>query len=219
MLNSAINPKPSSTITATIWDTLTKKYLRTYINACAQVKEMAYITTQSSQMSPKMEEVRVDMADMKADNRPIELITSVGSCVAISLHDSKNKWGGLAHIMLPNSAIAPQELLPSKYANTAVPAPTKLIQKVSGFESPLTAIAGGANMFPNLKNNALNIGAKNVDAVKQKLTQHKIKLISEDVGDSHGQRITFNLVTGNARPPNGFVLYCGFAGVLEHNYP
>jgi len=163
------------------------------------MKEVAYITTQSSQMSPKMEEVRVDMADMKADNRPIELITSVGSCVAICLHDSKNKCGGLAHIMLPNSAIAPQELLPSKYANTAVPALTKLVQKVSGFDSPLSAkIAGGANMFPNLKNNALNIGAKNVEAVKLALAQHKIKLISEDVGGSHGRRITFNLQTGKA---------------------
>lgn len=160
---------------------------------------MAYITTQPSQMSPKMEEVRVDMADMKAEKGPIELITSVGSCVAICLYDTKNKCGGLAHIMLPNSAIAPQELLPSKFANTAVPALVNLIKKVSGFDSPLSAkIAGGANMFPNLKNNALNIGAKNVEAVKQTLCQHNIKLIGEDVGGSHGRRITFNLETGNA---------------------
>jgi chemotaxis protein CheD len=199
LLNSPLNPKPPSTITATLWDALKKTKFRTYINACTQFKEMAYITTQPSQMSPKMEEVRVDMADMKAENRPIELITSVGSCVAICLYDSKNKCGGLAHIMLPNSAIAPQELLPSKFANTAVPALADLIKRISGFDSPLSAkIAGGANMFPNLKNNALNIGAKNVEAVKQTLCQHKIKLIGEDVGGSHGRRITFNLGTGNA---------------------
>ncbi len=97
----------------------------------------------------------MDMADMKAENRPVELVTSVGSCVAICLYDSKNKCGGLAHIMLPNSAIAPQELLPSKFANTAVPALAKLIKKISVYPSLLSAkIAGGANMFPNLKNNA-----------------------------------------------------------------
>jgi chemotaxis protein CheD len=151
-------------------------------------------------MSPTaVEEVRVDMADMKAEVKPVELVTSVGSCVAICLYDPKHKCGGLAHIMLPNAAIAPHELLPSKYANTAVPALIKLIQKTSGRNSPLCAkIAGGANMFPNLKNNALNIGAKNIDAVKVALVQHGIKLLAEDVGGQNGRRITFNLVNGVA---------------------
>jgi len=150
-------------------------------------------------MSPTVEEVRVDMADMKAEIKPVELVTSVGSCVAICLYDSKHKCGGLAHIMLPNSAIAPNELLPSKFADTAVPALAKLMQKISGRQSTLTAkIAGGANMFPSLKNNALNIGAKNIDAVKVALNQHGIKLLSEDVGGQNGRRITFNLGTGVA---------------------
>jgi hypothetical protein len=30
-----------------------------------------------------LEEVRVNMAEMKAENKPVELVTSVGSCVAI----------------------------------------------------------------------------------------------------------------------------------------
>jgi chemotaxis protein CheD len=173
------------------------------LNATTQWRAPAYITSntnESSQMSPTaVEEVRVDMADMKAEKQPVELVTSVGSCVAICLYDSKHKCGGLAHIMLPNSAIAPHELLPSKYADTAVPALTKLIHKTSGCTSPLCAkIAGGANMFPNLKNNALNIGAKNIDAVKATLTQHGIKLLAEDVGGQNGRRITFNLGTGVA---------------------
>ncbi len=196
MLTSALNPHLA--IAASLWDTLKKRNLRNQINACT-MKATAYATIQSSQMSPTMEEVRVDMADMKAENRPIELVTSVGSCVAICLYDSKSKCGGLAHIMLPNSAISPQELLPSKFANTAVPALAKLIKKISANPSPLSAkIAGGANMFPNLKNNALNIGAKNVDAVKEALSKHKIKLLAEDVGGSHGRRITFNIGTGIA---------------------
>ena len=44
-------------------------------------------------------------------------------------------------------------------------------------------------MFPNLKNNALNIGAKNIEAVKEALSEHKIKLLAEDVG---GQTWTQN---------------------------
>lgn len=195
MLTSAQNPNLASA--SSQWDTLKKRSLRNQINACTELNATA--TIQSSQTSPTVEEVRVDMADMKAENRPIKLVTSVGSCVAICLHDSKNKCGGLAHIMLPNSAISPQELLPSKFANTAVPALVKLIRKITVNPSALSAkIAGGANMFPNMKNNALNIGAKNVEAVKEALKEHKIKLIAEDVGGSHGRRVTFNIGTGTA---------------------
>jgi chemotaxis protein CheD len=191
----------SRSIMAGLWGPITDGKHRS-VNTATQWRATAYITSntnESSQMSPTMEEVRVDMADMKADTKPVELVTSVGSCVAICLHDSKHKCGGLAHIMLPNAAIAPHELLPSKYANTAVPALVKLIHQVSGYSTPLCAkIAGGANMFPNLKNNALNIGAKNIDAVKDALNQHGIKLLAEDVGGQNGRRITFNLVTGVA---------------------
>jgi chemotaxis protein CheD len=186
---------------AGLWDKITNGTHRSKINACTQLKATAYTsaTIESSQMSPTVEEVRVDMADMKADNKPVELVTSVGSCIAICMYDSKHKCGGLAHIMLPNSAIAPHELLPSKFADTAVPALIELICKVSGHKMPLSAkIAGGANMFPTLKNNSLNIGAKNIDAVKAALRQHNVHLIGEDVGGQNGRRITFSLETGVA---------------------
>jgi len=73
------------------------------------------------------------------------------------------------------------------------------MQKTSGRQLRLSAkIAGGANMFPSLKNNALNIGAKNIDAVKAALDRHGIKLLAEDVGGQNGRRIAFNLGTGVA---------------------
>ncbi len=51
-------------------------------------------------------------------------------------------------------------------------------------------------MFPTM--NALNIGSKNVDAVKAALKQHKIQLLAEDVGGSSGRKITFNIASGVA---------------------
>ncbi len=148
--------------------------------------------------SPQMEEVRVDMAGMRVESKPVELLTSVGSCVAICLYDSRHRCGGLAHIMLPHSALGPQEPLPSKYANTAVPALATAIRSISGGgETRLSAkIAGGANMFANTFANGLDIGAKNVRAVRDALTKHRIRLIGEDVGGSHGRRITFNIASG-----------------------
>jgi chemotaxis protein CheD len=161
-------------------------------------------TTVEPQSKPTLEEVRVNMAEMKVESKPIELVTNVGSCIAICMYDSMNMCGGMAHIMLPKSAMAPQEPLPGKFADTAVPALTTGIRRLSRRDVRLTAkIAGGANMFPNM--NALNIGEKNIQAVKAALAEHRIKLLAEDVGGSHGRRITFNITTGTAtvRKHNG----------------
>lgn len=146
---------------------------------------------------PQVEEVRVDMAGMKVDSRPVELVTSVGSCIGICLYDSIHRCGGLAHIMLPHSSLGPLEPLPSKYADTAVIALKNGIKELTGRENRLSAkIAGGANMFANTSANGLDIGAKNIKAVRAILEEHRIRLVGEDVGGSHGRRINFDLANG-----------------------
>jgi len=149
------------------------------------------------QANPNIEEVRVAMAEMKVESKSVELVTSVGSCVAICLYDSTNRCGGLAHIMLPNSAIAPQDFPPCKFADTAIPALASAVREISGNEVRLSAkIAGGANIF-KLENNAgPTIGTKNVEAVKTALNANRIRLVAEHVGGSYGRRITFNIRSG-----------------------
>ncbi|MDG6223414.1 MAG: chemotaxis protein CheD [Candidatus Bathyarchaeota archaeon] len=160
-------------------------------------------TTQSPKMG-HLEEVRVDMAEMKIERRPVSLVTNVGSCVAICIHDPINKCGGMAHIMLPSSSICRKDVLHSKYADTAVPALTKALKQSGKCSFALSAkIAGGANMFPNLNSNTMNIGTKNVEAVKQALTEHGIKLLAEDVTGIVGRKVTFNVVTGEVYVRNG----------------
>ena len=168
------------------------------INSISQTQAFPTITLEiATATETALEEVRVNMAELKAENKPINLVTSVGSCIAICIHDSKNMCGGLAHIMLPDSAIAPRELLPAKFADTAVPALIKAIKRCGGKEKNLYAkIAGGANMFPTM--NALNIGTKNIDATKIALEKNKIRLVAEDVGGQNGRRITFNVANGIA---------------------
>lgn len=152
----------------------------------------------------QIEEVRVDMAEMKVERRTVSLVTNVGSCVAICIHDPINKCGGLAHVMLPSSKISHYKDLPSKYADTAVPALTDALQKTGKCSFGLTAkIAGGANMFPKLSSNTLNIGFKNVSATKQVLAEMGIKLLSEDVMGTYGRRVAFNVATGSVYVRNG----------------
>jgi len=144
-----------------------------------------------------LEEVRVDMADMKVESRPVVLVTNVGSCVAICIHDPVNKCGGMVHIMLPSSSITKNKSFPLKYADTAVLALLDAVRKASRHSHYLTAkIAGGANMFPNLKANVLNIGEKNVEAVKRALEEYGVKLLAEDVKGTSGRKVIFNISNG-----------------------
>jgi chemotaxis protein CheD len=186
--------QPRKTAASTVLNSINELLkFNTSLSATTQIEVMPLTT--ETQANPTLEKVRVNMAEMKAENKPIELVTSVGSCVAVCLHDAANMCGGLAHIMLPSSSIAPLESLPAKFADTAVPALAKAVRKLSGIESHLSAkIAGGANMFPNM--NALDIGAKNIQAVKATLADHKIRLVAEDVGGSHGRKVTFDIATG-----------------------
>ena len=176
------------------------------VASCQQSERVAIVIDTNTNTHPQMEEVRVDMAYLKVDNRPVELVTSVGSCIGICLWDSHRRCGGLAHIMLPHSSLGSQEPLPSKYADTAVIALLEGIRALTGGQYRLSAkIVGGANMFANTSANGLDIGKKNITAVHAALEQHKIRLLGEDVGGNHGRRISFNLTTGEVviRSHNG----------------
>lgn len=157
-----------------------------------------------NQPAPHIEEVRVNMAEMKVEDRPVALVTNVGSCVAVCIHDSNNKRGGLAHIMLPSSSVTRNKSFPLKYADTAVPALTGALRKLGKSSVALSAkTVGGANMFPNMRFITLNIGEKNVEAVKQALAAEGVRLLAEDVGGNCGRRVSFNVVDGSVRVRNG----------------
>jgi chemotaxis protein CheD len=154
------------------------------------------ISSVNTQVIPTLEEVRVDMADMKVECRPVMLVTSVGSCVAICIHDSVNKCGGLAHIMLPESG-KDSDAIPFKYAESAVPALLKAVRKVGKSNGHFTAkIAGGADMFASIKCSMFKIGERNVQTVRQTLQANGIRLVAEDVGGTSGRRVCFNVVNG-----------------------
>ncbi|MEM3378548.1 MAG: chemotaxis protein CheD [Candidatus Bathyarchaeia archaeon] len=153
-----------------------------------------------------IQEVRVAMAEIKVESRPIKLVTNVGSCVALCLYDPIQKCGGLAHVMLPNAFRKSNDYIPGKFADTAVPALADAVRKLSGKDAFLSAkIAGGACILPNLSNNDQHVGRKNVDAIKAALKDNRIRLVAEDVGGSYGRKIEFNIGNGTVtiRFPNG----------------
>lgn len=139
--------------------------------------------------------IKVGMADYKtASGEQILITLGLGSCVGIAIYDKNKKIAGMAHIMLPSSKEIRNNSNKAKFADTALEEMLKEIIKIGASRSMLRAkIAGGAQMFSiSSKASSLNIGKRNVDAVKQKLKELKIPIISEDVLGNHGRTIEFN---------------------------
>ena len=66
-------------------------------------------------------EVLVRVADLRIGGPGDVLVTvGLGSCVAIVLHDSDARIGGLAHVLLPSPALTRLDSNPAKFPDSAV---------------------------------------------------------------------------------------------------
>ncbi|OGS23652.1 MAG: hypothetical protein A2314_07780 [Elusimicrobia bacterium RIFOXYB2_FULL_50_12] len=125
---------------------------------------------------------------------------SLGSCVGIALYDPGTKISGLAHIMLPSSALSVRGMAnpTPKFADVAVKKMLEDMKKLGAVKPGIVAkIAGGACMFQSaMADPAMNIGERNVAAVRQLMRDEKISIVAEDTGKDYGRTIQFNSVSG-----------------------
>lgn len=126
-----------------------------------------------------------------------KVFTILGSCVAVVLWDEQTKIGGVNHYLLPNwnNKGAPDV----RYGDVAV---TELHDKtvLSGaVKRRLVAkIYGGASML-NLSSTGFNIGQRNIEIAKEKLSELHIPIIEEITGGNLGRKILFNPQSGNVK--------------------
>lgn len=145
------------------------------------------------------EEIRVGIAEYKAAYRPYKILTiGLGSCVGIALYDGVNKIGGLAHIMLPDSTQFSNITNPGKFADLAIPLLLDKMISMGACRINMKAkIGGGASMFNfHDKSLIMDIGSRNVAAVKKTLSKLSIEITGEDTGGSHGRTMILDTDTG-----------------------
>ncbi|GAB6189430.1 chemoreceptor glutamine deamidase CheD [Marinitoga arctica] len=134
----------------------------------------------------------IGIGEYFASKSPDILVTlGLGSCVGVCLWDKNKKIGGLIHVMLPK---APSEEVtkPGKYADLGISILLKELNNLGG-SNFIAKIFGGAAMF---KGSSMDVGKKNVLAVKEQLKKYGIKIISEDTGGNRARSIEFNLDNG-----------------------
>ena len=143
--------------------------------------------------------IKVGMADLKTCLPPNGVTTlGLGSCVGVAIRDKNNKVGGLAHVMLPDSTVIANQTNVAKFADTGVAELVSQMEKLGASRRNMVAkIAGGATMFATTVGRAsMNVGERNVEAVKKKLKELGIPILAEDTGANYGRTVIFYPETG-----------------------
>lgn len=110
----------------------------------------------------------------------------LGSCVGVVLVDRSAGVTGLAHVMLPSSEghRSPSE---GRFADRAVPALIAQMEREGARRMRLEAwLAGGASMFSGA-GPALDIGDRNVHAVREALVAAKVPVRGAQLGGHAGR--------------------------------
>ena len=136
-------------------------------------------------------------AALFANREPTQVITILGSCVAVCLYDPVLNIGGINHYMLPlwNG----HGLASPRYGNIAI---IKLIEKMQALgsetENLKAKIFGGAEVLQT-QNVSFEIGSRNIELAKSILLEKEIPIISTSVGGKFGRKIMFYSNTGEVR--------------------
>lgn len=126
----------------------------------------------------------------------MKVFTILGSCVAVVLWDEGTKIGGANHFLLPywNNKGLPDV----RYGDIAI---TELHDKVilaGAVKRRMVAkIFGGASML-KFDNALFNVGQRNIEVAKLKLSELNVPIVEEVIGGNLGRKILFN-------PFDGFV--------------
>lgn len=141
--------------------------------------------------------IRVGMGEGCVTRRPEAVLVApgLGSCVAVVVHSPRPLVGGLAHVMLPRAL--GDGLHPFKFADTAVPALLRAFEEAGADPATVAVrLVGGAAMFGLPADSALNVGERNLRAVREQLRARGIRVRAEAVGGSVSRTVCLHVGSG-----------------------
>jgi chemotaxis protein CheD len=136
--------------------------------------------------------VPVRMGALAVSNDPASTfsVIGLGSCVGLAIVSPDAGVAGLAHVVLPDSAMAAgRSAPPGKFADTAVPTLVeRLMEKGAELAAMNAVMVGGAAMFGGrAKSKMIAIGEQNVEALIAALDVAGVRLAGGDVGGLEGR--------------------------------
>ena len=142
--------------------------------------------------------VWVGQADYYVSSSPNEIIVTVlGSCIAVCLHDPFTGYGGMNHFVLPEDTgvggLAGFEMRYGSYSIERLV--NTLVSKGAKRERLEAKVFGGANVLAGKS----NVGHRNADFVEDYLKREGLKIKSQHLRGSLARKVRYFPTTGRVQ--------------------
>ena len=152
--------------------------------------------------------VVIGVGDLAVSNNEQTVLTTyaLGSCVGVVAYDAAVRVGGILHVMLPDSKIAPEKaaVQPAMFADTGM---ALFLRQMATFRAAPERVqfflAGGARVI--LAAAPFRIGERNAHAVLLCLADRGFRPVGTDLGGSVNRTLHLELETGRliVKAPDG----------------
>jgi chemotaxis protein CheD len=122
---------------------------------------------------------------------PADIVTILGSCVAVCLWDRRLKVGGMNHYKLSGNDTPQEAGNPSLGYSSTRMLINSMLKRNSKIEDIEAKVFGGCNTM-----NIYEIGDRNVEAAYKVLKEFRIQVVASHTGGGTGRKIILNTRTG-----------------------
>ena len=145
----------------------------------------------------------VGVADLKiSDNNVDEIVTyALGSCLGVTAYDPVARVGGMLHVMLPSSAIAPDKAAanPCMFVDSGIPKLFLDCCRAGAVKQRLVVKAAGGACVIGSQDDYFQIGRRNYQMLAEILARHGVPLMAVDVAGNNARTLILEIATGAVR--------------------
>jgi len=141
----------------------------------------------------------IGVADMAVSDRVDDVLVtySLGSCIAVVIHDPVVKVGGMLHYMLPDSSLDAKKAkdIPAMFADTGIPMLFKCSYQLGAKKSNIIVrVVGGAQILD--EKGVFNIGKRNYLALRKIFWKNNVMVAAEEVGGTVNRTVRLEIASG-----------------------
>jgi chemotaxis protein CheD len=121
---------------------------------------------------------------------PGVLVTILGSCVAVCLHDAHLGLGGMNHYLLPTRGAEADQ--PGRYGPSAIDRlMAAMLARGASRDRLVAHVIGGASVLAAYTD-AEHLGLRNATVAQEVLAAHGVPVAGLDIGGTRGRKVQFS---------------------------
>ncbi len=149
--------------------------------------------------------VYLKAGEMHFAEQPALVVTVLGSCLSVTMHDRQRGIGGICHGLLPScsgKAGCKSNCLDGfgfRYVDCSIQHMIRLFDRAGARRSEIEVKCfGGADMFSRKieKPGVVSVGRQNIAAAEAILKREGLKIVTQDMGGLRGRKVFFYTHTG-----------------------